>query len=242
MSGDIQRAKELIKNAKSVAVLTGAGISAESGIPTFRGERGLWEKYRPEDVDTQDAFRRNPAYVWEWYGSIRELVAKSKPNAGHLALVELERMKGNFGIITQNIDDLHRAAGSRNVIELHGNVWRPRCAVCLEIEENREVPLAESPPKCRKCGGMLRPGVIWYDENIPAEIIDASLIAIETCDVMVIIGTSALVEPAGSMGLVAKRIGKPVIEINLERTMNSVFYDVILLGKSGDILPEIILG
>lgn len=241
MEQEIQKAKEIIREAKSVAVLTGAGISAESGIPTFRGEGGFWEKYRPDEVDTADAFKRNPVYVWQWYGSIRELVSQKEPNPGHFALVELEKKKPNFAIITQNIDDLHHAAGNQNVIELHGNIWRTRCTECHHTEENRDVPLDEVPPRCRRCGGMLRPGVIWYDENISAQIIDSSLIAIENCDVMLIVGTSALVEPAGSMGLVAKRIGKPVIEVNLERTMNSVFYDFILLGKSGDILPRIIL-
>ena len=241
MKDEIQTAKEIVSKAKSITVLTGAGISAESGIPTFRGEGGFWEKYRPEDVDTADAFRRNPSYVWQWYSNLRELVSQKKPNSGHYALVELEKKKSDFTVITQNIDDLHRVAGNRNVIDLHGNIWWTRCTECFYKEENRNVPLDKLPPGCKNCGAVLRPGVIWYEENIPAQIIDSCLIAIENCDVMLIVGTSALIEPAGSMGLVAKRTGKPVIEINLEKTINSILYDLVLLGRSGDILPKILL-
>ncbi len=240
MEEKIQAAREILNKAQGITVLTGAGISAESGIPTFRGDDGLWKKYRPEDVDTEDAFRRNPAYVWQWYDDFRALISKTKPNPGHYALAELEKLRSDFTIITQNIDDLHRAAGNTNIIELHGNIWRARCTQCSYAEENRDVPLKEVPLKCKACGGLLRPGVVWFDDNIPLPTIDACLMSIEYSDVMLIVGTSGLVEPAASMGLVAKHIGKTVIEVNLEETVKSHHYDIVLLGKSGEILPRIV--
>jgi NAD-dependent deacetylase len=167
MEEEIQRAKEILIKAQGVTVLTGAGISAESGIPTFRGDDGLWKKYRPEDVDTEDAFRRNPKYVWEWYNDFRKLISKTSPNPGHYALAALEKIKSNLTVITQNIDDHHRAAGNTNIIELHGNIWWARCMECNHIEENRDVPLKEIPLKCKACSALLRPGVIWFGDNIP---------------------------------------------------------------------------
>jgi NAD-dependent deacetylase len=240
MEEKIQAAREILNKAQGITVLTGAGISAESGIPTFRGDDGLWKKYRPEDVDTEDAFRRDPAYVWQWYDDFRALISKTNPNPGHYALAELEKLKPNFTVITQNIDDLHRAAGNTNIIELHGNIWRVRCIQCPYVEENRDVPLGEIPPRCKACGALLRPNVVWFDDNIPLPVIDACLISIEYSDVMLIVGTSGLIEPAASMGLVAKHTGKTVIEINLEETPKSQHYDIVLLGKSGEILPRIV--
>ncbi|HXG31571.1 MAG TPA: NAD-dependent deacylase, partial [Thermodesulfobacteriota bacterium] len=226
MEEEIQRAKDILNRANGVTVLTGAGISAESGIPTFRGEDGLWKRYNPEDVDTADAFRRNPMYVWEWYNGLRELISKKEPNPGHYALSRLERIKPYFSLITQNVDDLHRVAGNTNIIEMHGNIWKMRCTECTYVEENRDVPLTEIPPRCKSCGGLLRPGVVWFEENIPLHIIDSCLLSIEYSDVMLIVGTSGMVEPAASMGLVAKHTGKTVIEVNLEESTNSKKYDL----------------
>ena len=240
MEEEIKKAREILKNANGITALTGAGISAESGIPTFRGEDGLWKKYNPVDVDTADGFRRNPQYVWEWYNGLRELISTKKPNPAHHALSKLEKIKPYFSIITQNIDDLHRVSGNKNIIELHGNIFRTRCVECLHEEENREVPLAEIPPRCKKCGGLLRPAVVWFEDYIPLPIIDSCLLSIENSDVMLIIGTSGLVEPAASMGLVAKHTGKTVIEVNLEESTHSQKYDLVLLGKAGEILPRII--
>ena len=233
----IAKAKDKISNASGIVVLTGAGISAESGIPTFRGEEGLWQNYRPEELATPEAFQNDPKLVWEWYEWRRNIVKRAKPNPGHYALAELQFEKPNFTLITQNVDGLHQMSGSRNIIEMHGNLWQIRCTKCGDIKEDHEVPLPELPPKCATCDGTGRPNVVWFNEIIPMEVIDRALSAIEKCDVMLIVGTSGVVEPAASMGLVAKQTGKCVIEINLDVTPSSSLYDITIHGKSGDILP-----
>ena len=233
----IEDARDKLTGAASIIVLTGAGISAESGIPTFRGQEGLWKNFRPEELATPEAFRKDPRLVWEWYEWRRNIVKDAKPNPGHYALAELEAETHNFTLITQNIDGLHQMSGNRNIVEIHGNLWQVRCTKCGDIVENHDVPMAELPPRCQKCGEIERPNVVWFNEVIPMEVIDRSLKAIEECDVMLIVGTSGIVEPAASMGLVAKQTGKCVIEINLEMTPSSPLYDLTLLGKSGEILP-----
>lgn len=239
MEDKIKEAKELIESASCITVLTGAGISAESGIPTFRGKNGLWREYRSEDLATPEAFARDPRLVWEWYEWRRKIIRDAKPNPGHYALAELENRKRNFTIITQNIDGLHQLSGSRNLIEMHGNLWQIRCTGCGIIEQSHDVPLKELPPRCKSCGSLGRPNVVWFGEVIPMSIIDNVLIAIEKCQVMLIVGTSGVVEPAASMGIVAKQTGKTVIEVNFESTMNSPLYDLSIIGKSGEILPMI---
>ena len=238
MNTSIQDAREVVENANNIAVLTGAGISAESGIPTFRGDEGLWKEYRPEDIATPQAFAKDPKFVWEWYDLRRQTIEKAEPNPGHYALVELENKKDSFTLITQNIDCLHAKAGSKKIIELHGNIWQKRCTKCSYIYFNYEVPLSKIPPHCERCGEMVRPNVVWFGEIIPMSVIDSSIMAIENCDVMLIIGTSGIVEPAASMGLMAKKSGKKVIEINLDMTPSSGLYDFSLRGKSGEILPQ----
>ena len=233
----IAEARDVLTGATNIVVLTGAGISAESGIPTFRGEEGLWQNYRPEELATPDAFWNDPKLVWEWYEWRRNIVKQAKPNPGHYSLAELESETMNFLLITQNIDGLHQMSGSRNILEMHGNLWQVKCTKCGDIVENHDVPMAELPPRCAKCGDIGRPNVVWFNEIIPMEVIDKSLKAIEDCNVMLIVGTSGVVEPAASMGLVAKQTGKCVIEINLEQTPSSGLYDFTLLGKSGEILP-----
>jgi len=237
MEDKIKEAKAIIDNASSITVLTGAGISAESGIPTFRGEDGLWRKFRSEELATPEAFQRDPKLVWEWYDWRRGLVKEAMPNPGHYALVNLENEKTNFTLVTQNIDGLHQLTGNRNIIEMHGNLWQIRCTSCGVVEENHDVPLKEIHPKCKNCDALGRPNVVWFGEMIPMSIIDNILIAIDKCQVMLIVGTSGLVEPAASMGLIAKHTGKTVIEVNLETTPNSSHYDISILGKSGEILP-----
>jgi NAD-dependent deacetylase len=237
MEKEILEAKRLLDNSTNVTVLTGAGISAESGIPTFRGETGLWRNFRSEDLATPEAFSKDPKLVWEWYEWRRKIVRNAKPNPGHYALAELENQILTFTLITQNIDGLHQLAGSRNIIEMHGNLWQVRCTKCGEIEQNHEVPFRELPPMCGQCQSIGRPNIVWFGEIIPITIIDSALIAIEKCDVMLIVGTSGVVEPAASLGLIAKQAGKPVIEINLEHTPNSGLYDLSIFGKSGEILP-----
>lgn len=237
MEDKIKEAKEIIGSASDIAVLTGAGISAESGVPTFRGENGLWREYRSEELATPGAFARDPKLVWEWYEWRRKIIKEAKPNPGHNALVDLENEKSDFTLITQNIDGLHQLSGSRNLVEMHGNLWQIRCISCGIIEQSHDVPLKELPPRCKDCGSLGRPNVVWFGEIVPMSVIDKTLVAIEKCQVMLIVGTSGVVEPAVSMGLVAKQTGKTVIEVNLEPTINSPLYDLSIIGKSGEILP-----
>lgn len=235
----MDQARQWIRDAQSVAILTGAGISAESGIPTFRGNGGLWRKFRPEELATPEAFHRDPKLVWEWYDWRRSLIAAAEPNPGHLALVALERMKPVFHLITQNVDGLHARAGSESIIYLHGDIWTVRCIQCGLSWKNQEPRIEELPPRCR-CGGMLRPGVVWFGESLPQrEWLDAEQAA-RGSQVFLVIGTSAVVMPAGSLVHVAKRAGARVIEINAEETTVSAMVDCSLRGPSGSILPALI--
>ena len=240
LAESIEKAKALIAEASNVCVLTGAGISQESGVPTFRGEDGIWKQMRAQDLATAEAFYSNPKLVWEWYESRRELIHNAEPNPGHYALCELEEKKDGFTLITQNIDGFHRKAGSKNVIEIHGNLWQLRCTVTGAVEDNFDVPLKEIPPKFSATGYMARPNVVWFGEMILAQTVSACLDAIESCDVMLIVGTSAMVQPAASMGVAAKQRNKPVIELNLDPTPNTGLYDVTIQGKSGEVLPLIV--
>lgn len=226
--------------ARRVAVLTGAGISAESGVPTFRGEDGLWKRFRAVDLATPEAFSRDPGLVWEFYNWRRELIAPLSPNPGHMALAEMERrLSAHFTLMTQNIDGLHQKAGSRNVIELHGNLWRVRCTGCRNVTENRIMPLPVL-PACPSCGSLLRPHVVWFGETLDRQVLNAAFQAIENCDLMMVIGTSGTVQPAASMGVEAKKNGATVAEINLEPTPFSNVYSISILGKAGEILPRLL--
>ena len=236
---DLVQARDWIENARSIAVLTGAGISAESGIPTFRGPGGLWKQYRPEDLATPQAFARDPALVWEWYDWRRQRVSAAQPNAGHRALAVLESRGAPFTLVTQNIDGLHRGAGSRNIIELHGSLFRLRCLACGREEENHTVPLSPLPPRC-SCGGMLRPAVVWFGEALPADAIQQAIRAAEQCDVFLVCGTSAVVYPAAALPDRAISAGARVIEVNLEPTPFTGYAHVSLRGKCGDLLPQLI--
>jgi NAD-dependent deacetylase len=231
--------RQELSQAQRVVALTGAGISAESGVPTFRGADGLWRQYRAVDLATPEAFARNPELVWEFYNWRRELLAKLNPNAAHRALVELERRAPGFLLVTQNIDDLHRAAGSRQVLELHGNIWQLRCTGCGQVSEDRTLPLPAR-PACGACGKLLRPNVVWFGERLDPVILNQAMQALESCQLLLIIGTSASVQPAASMGLHAKRRGALVAEINLEATPYSDSYDLTILGKAGEILPLVV--
>ncbi|HKO04241.1 MAG TPA: NAD-dependent deacylase [Candidatus Acidoferrales bacterium] len=236
---NLAQARDWLVEARSIAVLTGAGISAESGIPTFRGPGGLWNNHRPEDLATPQAFARDPKLSWEWYDWRRQRVAAAQPNPGHRALARLESSGRDFALITQNVDGLHRAAGSRNVIELHGSIWRLRCVACAREAENRETPLRELPPRC-SCGGLLRPGVVWFGEALPPDAIERAVRAARQCDVFLVCGTSAVVYPAAALPERALSAGARVIELNLEETPFSQFADVSLRGKCGELLPQII--
>lgn len=237
---EISKAYELITEAKNIAVLSGAGISAESGIPTFRGDGGLWNNYRPEELATPKAFFENPELVWQWYDWRRSLMKKAEPNAGHFALTELQRQKEKFTLISQNVDGLHQKAGTQDIIEIHGNLWEIRCTECGRIEKNYEVPLPELPPRCGACKEIMRPNIVWFGEIIPMQVIDKCIFAIEESDLLLIIGTSGLVEPAASFGMMAMQKQIPVIEINLDQTPNTGLYDISIKAKSGELLPLLV--
>jgi NAD-dependent deacetylase len=232
--------RSAINRSRRIAVLTGSGISAESGVPTFRdAQSGLWSEFRPEDLATPEAFRRNPKRVWDWYAWRRELVANVQPNAGHLALAELEGRVPVLTLITQNVDGLHQRAGSRNVIELHGNITRTKC-----FEEDRVVDTWEesdvTPPRCPRCGGRLRPDVVWFGEMLPRDAMDRAVEASNACDLFLSIGTSTLVHPAASLPFKALANGATVVEINPEPTPLTPRAHHVLAGPAARILPELL--
>jgi len=231
--------REKLATAKRVAVLTGAGISAESGVPTFRGEDGLWKKFRPEELATVEAFMRNPELVWEWYSYRRELMSKIEPNPGHYALAEMQKIFPEFSLITQNIDGLHHKAGSENVIELHGNIQRSRCIKCNRYYQEVEITETKKVPTC-ECGGYIRPDVVWFGEMLPPKALETAFQVCRSCELFFSIGTSAVVQPAASLPLVAKESGAYVVEVNIERTEITSILNEALLGKSGEVLPEIV--
>jgi NAD-dependent deacetylase len=231
---------ERLRRARSIAVLTGAGVSAESGLPTFReAQTGLWARYDPQELATPDAFRRNPRLVWEWYAYRRGLAEAAAPNPAHLALAEIERRVEDFTLITQNVDGLHRRAGSRNVVELHGNLTRTKC-----FEEDRAIeqwpPTDEAPPRCPHCGGRLRPDVVWFGEMLPQHAWEQAAAATGRCDLFLSVGTSGLVRPAAELPAAAKRLGAYVVEINLEPGAQPDLFDAHLYGPAGAILPALV--
>ena len=235
----IAEARAWLSAAHSIAVLTGAGISAESGIPTFRGPGGLWNNHRPEELATPQAFTRNPRLSWEWYDWRRQRVSTAQPNPGHRALADLEQKAAGFTLITQNVDGLHRAAGSRNIIELHGSLWRIRCLDCGREVENCAVPLSPLPPVCA-CGGLMRPGVVWFGEALPVDAIQRAARAANECDVLLVCGTSAVVYPAAALPDQAIAAGARVIEVNIEPTPFTEYAHLSLRGRCGEILPQLL--
>jgi NAD-dependent deacetylase len=228
--------RDRIHQARSVTVLTGAGISADSGVPTFRGAEGLWKNFRPEELASPDAFARDPELVWEWYNWRRELLVTKLPNPAHEALVQLETLIQDFWVITQNVDGLHAAAGTQHLSEIHGNIWKVRCTECYKITENHEVPL-RFPPSCAGCGGLLRPHIVWFGESLAAEDLEHSYGALQRCDILLIIGTSGVVYPAASFAPVAKDHGALVVELNLDATPNSSIVDVSFQGRAKELVP-----
>ncbi len=235
----IQEVKTRLAGARSVTVLTGAGISADSGVPTFRGADGLWQNYRAEELATPEAFTRDPRLVWEWYNWRRELLATRSPNAAHRALVELERRVERFWLITQNVDGLHPDAGSLKLSEIHGNIWKVRCTQCGQVETNRAVPIPLL-PRCTTCGGLLRPHIVWFGESLDPDDLDRSVTAVGSCEVLLIVGTSGLVYPAASFASLAKQAGAFVAEINLDPTPNSQIVDIAIGGRAAEVVPELL--
>jgi len=230
---------EVLQEASRVAILTGAGISAESGIPTFRGEEGLWKKYRPEELATPTAFSQDPKLVWEWYDWRRGIIGQKEPNPGHKVIARWEETFPTVSLITQNIDGLHQKAGSKNIWELHGNIWKLRCTEEGTITENYDTPLKEIPPLCPNCGALLRPHVVWFGESLSPTILQKSIQLSSECDVMFVVGTSAVVQPAASLPFEASEAGAKLVEINLDPTPLSLYSDFSIRGKSGEILPLI---
>lgn len=234
------RTIEKLACAQRIAVLTGAGISAESGVPTFRGKDGLWRRYRAEELATPQAFGRDPRLVWEWYDWRRQLIAKVEPKAAHLALARLEDRCPDFSLITQNVDGLHPKAGSRRLLELHGNIWRLRCTAEQRTLTDERLPLPELPPRCPACQALLRPDVVWFGEALPEAVLRQAFEAAGEAEVFLVVGTAAVVQPAASLPLTAKRSGAYVIEVNLEPTPISSGVDESLFGLAGEVLPMLI--
>lgn len=230
---------EKLENAKVVSTLTGAGVSAESGVPTFRDPGGIWEKFRPEQLANFEAFISDPDFVWSWYQHRREIMRDVKPNPGHIALAEMENLFSEFNLITQNIDNLHHKAGSMRVTELHGNIERNFCLKCRKFYNEVDVK-EKNVLKCEKCGGLIRPDVVWFGEMLPHKaLLHAEKCAINS-DIFFSIGTSAEVYPAALLPLTAKRSGAYVVEINIKPTVMSMDIDEVIEGKSGEVLSELV--
>lgn len=236
----LSRAVTALRAARHVCVLTGAGISAESGVPTFRdAQTGLWANYRPEDLATPEAFARNPKRIWEWYEWRRELVHQAQPNAGHRALAELATSVPKLTLVTQNVDSLHQRAGSRGVIEYHGNILRDRCSAEGIVRARSPISVTGL-PECAVCGELLRPDVVWFGEVIPRQALLEADTAASSCDVFMSIGTAAVVYPAAGLAERALRSGAKIIEVNTEATDLSALADVTLRGPSGRLLPQLL--
>ncbi len=245
MPDPVEAAAELLKRYGNVVAFTGAGISAEAGIPTFRGRGGLWEKYRPEELATPEAFARDPKRVWEWYAWRIDMVLRAEPTFAHRILARWEEEGILLGVITQNVDGLHLRAGSVRVVELHGRLTRARCTGCNRVRE-LSAPPEEIPPRCSECGSLLRPDVVWFGEPLPEDAWFEALSLASSARVMLVIGTSAVVYPAAEIPLVAKRSGAKLIEVNPEETPLSGLVDVRLpmgaseaLGRIDDYLQSL---
>jgi NAD-dependent deacetylase len=220
--------------------LTGAGISAESGVATFRGPEGLWSKLKPEELANFDAFMRNPELVWEWYSYRKQIIQEVKPNPAHYALARLEELVREFALVTQNIDNLHFRAGSKRVLELHGNIERSYCIDCGKFTDGIEITAEKKVPKCSSCNGLIRPDVVWFGEMLPEGVFESAAKAASQCELFLTIGTSAVVYPAAGLPLTARSHGAYVVEINTERTEISHSINETLIGKAGEILPQLV--
>jgi len=229
--------EERLRNAKKIVVVTGAGISQESGIPTFRGKDGLWKKHDPMKLATIDAFYDDPKLVWEWYEDRRRNILSAKPNPGHIAIAELEKFV-KVVILTQNIDGLHQKSGSTNVLELHGSIIRIKCTVC-DYKDEISSRFEELPPRC-KCGEILRPDVVWFGESLPQDVWSEAIIHSNSCDVMIIAGTSLVVSPANTLPIYAKKKNALLIEVNPEKTIMSTDMDLSLKTTSANALPKLV--
>jgi len=227
---------EKLDASKSIVFFTGAGISAESGIPTFRGKEGIWNKLKPEELASFDAFMRNPDMVWEWYNHRKKIIQEANPNAAHYTIAVMQE-DFDVTVVTQNIDSLHRRAGSKKIFELHGNIERNYCVGCKKYY-NDELDFSGGVPKC-ECGGLIRPDVVWFGEYLPEDKFSGGEKAVLESDIFFVVGTSAVVYPAAGLVYTAKHSGSTIVEINIERTDLSAFADYSFFGKAGEVLPEI---
>ena len=241
-SGLIEALADRIHNAKSLTILTGAGVSAASGVPTFRGADGLWRQFRPEELATPDAFARDARLVWEWYGWRREKIAACRPNPAHEVIARWSAARSNVEVLTQNVDDLHLRAGTQNLVRLHGSIWNLSCwAACSNGSmpwRDERVPFPEIPPRCPYCGELARPGVVWFGESLTPRDVQAALHA-TACDVFLTIGTSSVVHPAAGLVHQARQHGAFTAEINLEQTPASAMVDIAIHGGAEEILPAV---
>ena len=226
-----------LKESDSIVFFTGAGISSESGIPTFRGKEGLWNKFKPEELASFDAFIKNPELVWEWYNQRRKIIQTAKPNPAHIIIAEIQNHFKDITVVTQNIDNLHRRAGSNKIFELHGNIERNFCINCKKIH-NKELDFSNGVPKC-DCGGLIRPDVVWFGEYLPEDQFLGGEKAAINSDIFFVIGTSAVVYPAAGLINTAKASGAIIVEINIEETELSSIVNYSYFGKAGEILPKI---
>ena len=257
--GELQRARDLLASADQVCVLSGAGVSAESGVPTFRGAEGLWKSYSPQDLATPQAFRRDPRLVWEWYDWRRGKIGACKPNPGHFALARFALGPRKVRIVTQNVDGLHEAAARETAremagvtdpspalpLELHGSIFRVRCTGCTYSLPHRE-PVATASeddlPRCPVCSNLLRPAVVWFGESLDSEIITEAFRVAQASSVCLVVGTSALVHPAASVPLATRDAGGRLVEVNPEDTPLTEISQVALRGGSGQVLPSLLDG
>ncbi len=221
-----------------IAVLTGAGVSAGSGVPTFRDAGGLWREFRAQDLATPQAFRRDPRLVWEFYDWRRQRIAGCAPNPAHQTLAEMEADLPGFKLVTQNVDGLHTLAGNRRALYLHGDIWQVRCIACDYRAENRQVPLDPLPPLCPRCGALLRPGVVWFGEPLNGAILHQAMRAFAEADIALIVGTSALVYPAADLPFQTTQRGGVLYEFNTERTALSDVAAAVWLGPCETTLPQ----
>jgi len=240
-NGGIALVRERLAKARNVMVITDAGVSAESGIPTFRDEKGLWKEFNPLDYATREAFKRDPGKIWEWYDERRVNMAKARPNPAHLALAAMARPGRRVFIVTQNVDDLHEQAGSEEVVHIHGSIWRIRCERDGTVLENREVPLCENPPTCM-CGEVMRPDIVWFGEELPRQPVEQIIhYLIEgRIDLCLIVGTEATFGYIVQWALQAREAGTMVVDVNPRDTGLGSIVDVHLQGKAGEVLPRLL--
>lgn len=234
---DLQNVRSILQAARKVLVITGAGISAESGIPTFRGEGGYWHGHRAEDLATPEGFKKNPRLVWDWYCERRALILQAQPNAAHVALAEWSKSRQGVSLLTQNVDDLHERAGQPDTVLLHGSIWKNRCRDCGFEHLAKELEYKEL-PHCPNCKEMIGPGVIWFGETLGAQRVNDMMRSAVSSDIVLIIGTSGVVQPVASVARLARLAKKIVIIVDPKKTQTPS--DIHCVGNAGDVLPQIL--